>query len=46
MVSPGIIKEGVKDLAMNLATGTIVAASATWITRAITNNNQRTRELS
>ena len=38
-----IISEGMNDLAMNVATGTIIAAGAVWITRAITNNNLRTR---
>ena len=39
-----IIVLGVKDLAMNVATGVIVAAGATWTTRVITHNNQRTQQ--
>lgn len=40
----GIVNEGIKDLAMNIATGGVIAAGATWVTRVITNNNQLTRE--
>ena len=44
-IMKGIAEEGIKDLAMNVATGGIIAVGATWITRIITNNNQRTREI-
>ena len=44
-IMTGIIREGVKDFSMNVATGAIVAVGATWITRVATNNNQRTRAL-
>lgn len=40
----GIVDEGFKDFAMNVATGGVIAAGATWVTRVITNNNQLTRE--
>lgn len=39
----GIVQEGGNDFAMNVATGGIIATGATWITRVITNNNQRSR---
>ena len=41
----GIVQEGLKDFSMNVATGGVVAVGATWITRVITNNNQRTQEI-
>ena len=44
-IMKGIVEEGFKDLTMNVATGTIIATGAIWITRVTTNNNQRTQEL-
>ena len=42
-VIQGIVREGFNDFQMNVATGSIVATGAIWITRVMTNNNQRTR---
>lgn len=39
----GLINEGVKDFGMNVATGTVVATGATWITRVVNGKEQRVR---
>ena len=44
-IMKGIIEEGFRDITMNVATGAIIATGAIWITRAITNNNQRSQGL-
>ena len=40
-----LIKVGMESIGENIATGSVLTIGATWITKAMTHNNQNTRAL-